>query len=154
MLLLFSLVTCSPCGYGQICLAVICLGYKQNECQNVPKTKIWGKSLEKVKKLSVKTVTTHIFAVDATCYNQAALAIGREGGNFCTVALLRAVLNIHAGIGVKCSAKTCAARLRSWAATARQLQRLGLKAAGKSLALCAAASHAGKLSMAVCLAKG
>ena len=90
MLLLFSLVTCSPCGYGQICLAVICLGYKQNECQNVPKPKIWGKSLEKVKKMSVNAGTTHLFAVDAACYNQVALANKREGGNFCTAALLPA----------------------------------------------------------------
>ena len=105
--------------------------------------------------------------MDAASYNQVALANRRESGNFCTVALLRA----RVGYSCKVVAPSAGARpvlrlvLRlvqrlvqlvkdSRTATTRQLQRLGLKAAGKGLALCAAASHAGKFCMAVCLAKG
>ena len=47
-----------------------------------------GKSLEKVKKMSVNSGIASAFAVDAACYKQVALANRRAGGNFCRVGLL------------------------------------------------------------------
>jgi hypothetical protein len=52
------------------------------------KAKKWGKSLEKVKKMSVDSGIASAFAVDAACYKRVALANRRAGGNFCRVGLL------------------------------------------------------------------